>query len=215
MYIDKCNNPSCFSTHQWRCQAPNFLISLTLCSDLQFQKIQISSLSRIPLGSGKRHKGCKHSQIVESLGLIWVSFWMERFWQSYIGSGRSLRKRLQGRLRSNHQPPKVRNLHQFASPVTVASSEDSFMSIEDLNTTDVESDSSIELCTIVSTPAPGTCMPSDPLPHHHLFNGVHITRQVPSAPLPCLPTRVDIWVRGVSRATRQGARCLNMASGRS
>ena len=43
---------------------------------------------------------------------------------------------------------------QFASPVTVASSEDSFMSIEDWDTTDVESDSSMEPCIIVSTPRP-------------------------------------------------------------
>jgi len=43
---------------------------------------------------------------------------------------------------------------QFASPVTVASSEDSFMSIEDWDTTDVGSDSSIESCIIVSTPCP-------------------------------------------------------------
>jgi len=43
---------------------------------------------------------------------------------------------------------------QFASPITVAGSEDSFMSIEDWDATDIESDSSMESCIIVSTPRP-------------------------------------------------------------
>jgi len=110
MYIGECDKPSFFSTHQQRCHALNFLILLTLCSDLQFREIQIFNLSEIPLGSGKRHKGCRQNQIVESLVLIWALFWMGRSWQSYIESGGSVHKRLQGRLRRNHPPLKVRNL---------------------------------------------------------------------------------------------------------
>jgi len=84
MYIGECDKPSFFSTHQRRCHALNFLILLALCCDLQFHEIQIFNLSGIPLGSGKRHKGCRQNQIVENLVLIWVSFWMGRSWQSYV-----------------------------------------------------------------------------------------------------------------------------------
>ena len=53
---------------------------------------------------------------------------------------------------STHQGKKSRV--QFASPVTVARTEDSFMSIEDWDTADVESDCSMESCIIVATPRP-------------------------------------------------------------